>query len=146
MPKVPLPERGQPLDVSYLNTIAQAINNLAEEGSALAQGNNFHIKAQGASSLVSRKLYGAQLHAQYTDISVSDKQVEQILVEFNPQFSSIPVVTITQVDNGGGAFSLLSIKDITTSSCKFEVSGPSKNTGKVGFNVIAVGVPQNSRG
>lgn len=149
MSKVPLPERGQPLDVAYLYTLAEAINSLSEEGSALAQGNNFYFKGQGAPSLVSRKLYGAQVSAQYVEKEITNANEYIIPINFEPNFSSTPVVTATLVNptSSSGINGIVTVRNLNTSRCDIGfVKTSTEGSGKVGFNIIAIGLPQNFRG
>lgn len=146
MARIPLPERGQPLDLSYIYLMAQAINDLAGEGSALTQNNNFIMQGQVGGSK-SSKLLKSQTVGAYTTISATSvKSGDEYTstITFTQPFSSPPIVTATVVntsDTKSGTDVTLTIKNITatdvTVSAKFGTSGVST----IGVNIIAVGLP-----
>lgn len=147
MSRIPLPERGQPLDLSYIYTMAQAINDLSEEGSALAQGNNFILQGKDG-TLQSSKLYGSQIFAKYITISslsslnTGGEVTKQ--VDFTPGFSAPPVITATIVNAGNtvsGTDVSVVIQNITSSSAQITIKFGSSGLSSVGVNVIAVGLP-----
>lgn len=147
MARIPLPERGQPLDLSYIYTIAQAVNDLSEEGSALAQGNNFVLQGKDG-ALKSSKMYGAQVLGGYLTVSasgvVSTTNEYTQTYTFNPIFSSPPIVTATIVNTGdtkSGTDVSLVLKNITSSSFDVTVKFGASGTTSVGINFIAIGLP-----
>jgi hypothetical protein len=146
MARIPLPERGQPLDLSYIYLVAQAINDLAGEGSALTQSNNFVLQGQVGGNK-SSKLLKSQVIGGYTTISATSvKSGDEYTstVTFLQPFSTPPIVTATVVntsDTKSGTDITLTIKTITstdvTVSAKFGTSGVTT----IGINIIAVGLP-----
>jgi hypothetical protein len=149
MARIPLPERGQPLDLSYIYAMAQAINDLAGEGSALTQSNNFVLQGQVGGNK-SSKLLKAQVIGGYTTISATSvKSGDEYTssISFNQAFSTPPIVTATvqnTSDTKSGTDVTLTIKSITstdvTVSAKFGTTGVST----IGVNIIAVGLPSGA--
>jgi hypothetical protein len=144
MARVPVPQQGQPLDLSYIATLANAINQLSEEGAALAQGNNFIVKGRLNETAASYKLYGAQIIAQEVIISTggSDKGQEQI--NFSPyNFSSPPIVTATLI-GPSNLEANVSLENVTSASATVVVKFPTSENGSATVSIIAVGLPINS--
>jgi hypothetical protein len=147
MSRIPTPERGQPLDLSYIYAMAEAINDLSEEGSALSQGNNFILKDKSGVS-TSSKLYGAQVTGMYVTVAASSfnssSNESTQTVNFTPVFASPPIVTATIVNTGGttsGTDVSVVLKNITTSSVDVVVKFATSELSSVGVNLIAIGLP-----
>jgi len=153
MSRIPVPERGQPLDLSYIYTIAQAINELSEKGSALTQSNNFyHKSSNGGQSAYSSKLYAAQVYTTYleiaSDTTVNAGNEKSITISFPPEvtFANTPIVTATPValnDNEANKAVTVVLSNVDPSG--YTVTAKFGTAGKVsvGINVIAMGLPSN---
>ena len=147
MSKIPLPERGQPLDVSYLYTVAQAVNDLSEEGSAFTQGNNFVIQDREG-NLGSSRVYASQIVGGYikvTSLTPTNERNEFIQTfTFGKKFAAPPIVTATMVNNfktvAGTDVSLV-LQDITSTSCDIRVKFGTSGVTSIGVNIIAIGMP-----
>ena len=100
MARVPVPQQGQPLDLSYISTLANAVNQLSEEGAALAQDNNFILRGNTTSTPSSHKLYGAQIIAQQIRFTAGTSDTLEQTVSFSPyNFKGAPIVTATLADS-----------------------------------------------
>jgi hypothetical protein len=151
MSRIPVPERGQPLDLSYIYTIAQAINELSEKGSALTQSNNFyHKSSNGGQSSYSSKLYGAQVYSSYleiaSDTAVNAGNEKSLTITFPPEvtFANTPVITATPVAlNDNEANKAVSVILSNTGPSGYTITAKFATSGKVsvGVNVIAMGLP-----
>lgn len=150
MSRIPVPERGQPLDLSYIYTIAQAVNELSEKGSAFTQANNFFFKGAKSATLQSSKLYAANIYAAYTvvasDTSVQAGTEKVIPVSFSPDvtFDSPPVVTVTPValsENNANSSVALVISNLDASGFNLTAKFGASGKVSVGVNIIAVGPP-----
>jgi hypothetical protein len=147
MAKVPLPERGQPLDLAYIYSLAQAINDLSGENSALTQGNNFVLQGQVGGNK-SSKLLKSQVIGGYTTISSSSPisgNEYTATISFVQPFASPPIVTATLVNVGDTDIDTkLVIKNITTTDVTVSVKFNTTTASTVGVNVIAIGLPANT--
>lgn len=141
MARVPIPQQGQPLDLSYIAVLAEAINQLSEEGSALAQGNNFILQGRLSETPASYKLYGAQIIAQELILISGTSNIAEQTINFSPNnFASPPIVTATLI-NPSDPEANVYIKNVTSGSATVLVqfSGTENNSSAV--NVIAIGIP-----
>lgn len=135
------------MDMSYMYTIAKAINDLSDQNAAMSQSNNFIISNKN-SETKSSKIIGAQVYGQYITISSSGTtnaaNEKTGTVTFKPAFSSVPVVTATLVNTSSTTAATdtsLVLKDITTDSCTVVVKFGSSGLTSIGVNVMAIGFP-----
>lgn len=143
MARVPIPQQGQPLDVSYIATLAEAINQLSEEGSALAQGNNFILKGRLTETPASYKLYGAQVIAQEINLIAGTSSIAEQTISFSPyNFANPPIVTATLVNPSDPA-AWVYVKNITSGSANIIVEFPGSENNSAAVNVIAIGIPSS---
>lgn len=144
MARVPIPQQGQPLDVAYIASLAEAINQLSEEGSALAQGNNFILKGRLSETPSSYKLYGAQMIAQEINLISGTSSVAEQTVSFSPyNFSNPPIVTATLV-NPSDPEATVYVKNITSGSATIIVQFTGSENNSAAVNVIAMGIPSST--
>lgn len=143
MARVPVPQQGQPIDLSYIATLANAINQLSEEGAALAQGNNFIVKGRANETPSSYKLYGAQIIAQEIILQGGSTDTVESIVSFSPyNFSSPPIVTATLV-NTSDPESNVSLKNITSGSATIIVKFTASENNSASVSIMAVGLPSS---
>jgi len=143
MARVPVPQQGQPLDLSYIATLANAINQLSEEGAALSQGNNFIVKGRLSETPVASKLYGAQIIAQEIVFVAGASDTVEQTVSFSPNnFSSPPIVTATLV-NPSDTNANVSVKNIASGSATVIVRFPTSENNSASVSIIAVGLPSS---
>lgn len=148
MAKIPLPERGQPLDLAYIYAMAQAINDLAGENSALTQGNNFIIQGDIVGGSKSSKLLKSQVIGARTTVSssspISGGEYTSTITFVQP-FASKPIVTATLENIGDTDIDTkLVVKDITTTTVTVSVKFNTTTNSTVGVNIIAIGLPANT--
>jgi hypothetical protein len=147
MSKIPLPERGQPIDLSYLYTIAKAINDISDQNNSLAQANGIVI--DNGSGINSSRISGAQMVGKFITVSssssVNANNEHSEKVDFTPAvFATKPIVTATIENIGGttvGTDSSVILKNVTTSGCTVVVKFGSSGLTSIGVNVIAIGLP-----
>ena len=143
MARIPIPQQGQPLDLAYISTLANAINQLSEEGAALAQGNNFILKGRLTDTPSSYKLYGAQIVAQEISLLGGTTDTIEQTVSFSPyNFTSPPIVTATLV-NPSDAEANLSVKNVTSSSVTVSVKFPTSSGNSTSVSIMAIGLPSS---
>jgi hypothetical protein len=146
MSKISPPERGQPLDVSYIYNMAEAINDLADSNSALTQGSNFVIQRSEGDTQTAR-VYASKIVGQYQIVKTTSYErtiTEHTAIFQFDEFAFPPIVTATVVDLGNtssGVDVSLVIKSTTTQSCTIAVKFGSSGVRSIGVNLIAIGLP-----
>ena len=148
MPSLPLPERGQPFDVTYVYNIVQSINELYSQ---------IGISKKGYTSLTTTdsgpqqiKTSEAQIDLASVRVSTSSLQTAGTSLpwyhDFKKEFRYDPIVTATAYNRGNsdaGKDITVTINSITPSrvegSVKFNLGGETT----VSINVIAVGQPNS---
>jgi hypothetical protein len=145
MAKVPLPERGQPLDVTYIYQLAEAVNDLSTSISD-ATYNYTDVDVVGAEKK-SLKTSDTKFVGKYKSIAnnetVTAGQEKTYSVPFS-NFKFPPIATASIVNLSGttaGSNASVVIGSITTSEVQFIVKFATSGTASVGVNVIAIGVP-----
>lgn len=146
MAKIPLPDRGQPLDVTYLYQIASAINDISDEVSP-ATYNYTTISTRDAGPQVIQTK-SARIIAGYVDIVNNESVTAGSTKPFSFSYSSdfkYPPIAIATVVNGGtsdiGDDITVVIRSTTTSRVdgviKFNSSGQVTTT----VNIMLIGIP-----
>jgi hypothetical protein len=146
MAKIPLPERGQPLDVSYIYQLANAINELSTQVSP-ATYKYVTVDAAGVGKQ-SVKASEARIIGGYVDVvSTSTKNPSQevgFTYNFAADFKYAPIVTATPINTGktdAGKNVSIVLKSITTSMVEGIVRFNSTGDLSVGVNLIIIGIP-----
>jgi hypothetical protein len=145
MARIPVPERGQPLDLTYIYQVVNAVNELSTELSpSVYKYLTVDTPAAGKQSLrasEARFIAGFQ-PIQVTTVNAGNEKT--FSYSFPTDFKFAPVVTATLVNIGNtsaGKDVSLVITNVTTSSVdgliKFNTSGDVS----VGVNFIAIGIP-----
>lgn len=147
MSKIPLPDRGQPLDVTYIYEIVNEVNDLRNLISS-ATDNYAAIKVRDV-GIQRSKTAQVKINAGYFDITNNETVTANTTKSFNYDFDGMfkypPIVTATVVNNNANQTSgddvSVVIRNTTTSKVegvvKFLVSGPVTAS----VNIIAIGVP-----
>ena len=145
MAKVPLPERGQPLDVTYIYQLAEAVNDLSTSISD-ATYNYTDVDIVGAEKK-SLKTSDTKFVGKFKQIAnnetVTAGQEKSYSISYS-NFKFPPIVTASVVNTSGttaGTNTSVVISSITASQVDFIVKFGSSGTASVGVNVIAIGVP-----
>lgn len=149
MAKVPLPERGQPLDVTYLYQIASAVNDVADKIST-ATYNYTTIDTVGIGTN-SVKNTDAKFYATYQDVvtgeTVSSNTTKNWTVDFDSAFKYPPIVTATIVNRTTGEGSsigndvIITVTRVSTESASGVIRFNSSGNVTVSINLIAIGLP-----
>lgn len=148
MPILPLPERGQPLDVTYLYQVAQSINELYTQLGASQKG--YMVVDTPRNGPQTSKTSQSAVMGGYELVSPTSTQTEGTSMpwfhDFEKEFKYPPIVTATaynQARNDAGKDVTVTINSITTSkvegTIKFNVGGEIT----MGINIIAVGIPNS---
>jgi hypothetical protein len=146
MSRVPVPERGQPLDLSYISLLAEAINDMSAQ---LSPSNNRYVTidtpADGKQSTLSS---GVKINAAYVQVANSStvlagsEQTFQYI--FPAEYKYAPVATATPVNAGGtpaGREISVILKNVTTSRVDGVIKYNASGDVTIGVNIIIVGIP-----
>jgi hypothetical protein len=146
---IPLPDRGQPLDVTYIYQMANAINSLATQISQASDNyTTIYTRDAGKQQI---KTNSAKIVAAYYDVINNQRVETNQVIPFNLTYSDFkypPIVTATVVKNGTSeiAYDANVVLDSVTESrvdgkVKFYASGDNVS---VTINLIAIGIAQSS--
>ena len=147
MAKIPLPQRGQPIDLTYLADIANAVNNLSAQ---VSPSNYKYVTVDTpATGSQSVKASEARIIAGYKEINsnatVSSGNETPFSYTFSGgEFKYAPVVTASLVNVGNteaGKNVSVILKNITTSKVEGIVKFNASGDLSVAVNLIIVGIP-----
>lgn len=146
MSKIPLPERGQPLDVTYIYELAKSINDMSTQISSASY--NFTTIDNGSSNKETIKTSNAKIVGGYvsvfTNSTVSAGNERAFTYSFQSEFKFPPVVTATPVNIGNteaGQNVTVVLQTITTSKVDGFVRFGASGNLSLAVNLIAVGLP-----
>ena len=143
---IPLPERGQPLDTSYIYQLANAINLLSNE----LVGSNYNFTTIDTVSAGKQSVKTAQskIIGGYVEVanntSVNSGNEISFSYNFSSDFSYPPIVTATPINIGNTPAGNVSVvlKSVTTSRIDGTVRFNASGTASVSLNIIAIGIPR----
>lgn len=146
MAKISLPERGQPLDVTYISRLASAINDLSEASTpSLYKYFSVDTKTAGKQS---RKITESRVLGAYIEVSNDVSRTKGDTVDFSYDFSGFayaPIITATPQITGNatsaGKNVSVVIKSITTSKVEGTIVFNETGTVSVAVNLIIIGIP-----
>lgn len=146
MAKIPLPERGQPLDLSYIYQVASAVNDIASEISpSIYKYVSIDTPSAGKKNIRSSE---TRFVAGYLDIAtnsnVNSGNEKTFTYNFNTDFMYPPIVTATLINVGNtpaGQNVSVILTNVTTSSAEGIVKFNSSGDVSIGVNLIVIGVP-----
>lgn len=147
MSKIPLPERGQPLDLSYIYQIAQTVNELASQLSpTTARYTSVDTVSAGTQSVRTSdaRIVGGYLTVANNTTTSPDGE-GSFSYNFN-DFAYAPIVTATPILIGdtateSGKDITVVITRVTTNRVEGIVKFNTIGVASVGINLIAVGIP-----
>jgi hypothetical protein len=145
MAKVPLPERGQPIDVTYIHELTKAVNDLSTQiSSATYKTTTVDAGTAGPQSV---KTSEAKFIGGYVDVANNKTVTASSEVTFSFPYSDFkyaPVVTATPINKGGtpaGQNVTVTLTSVTTTKVDGIVRFNAAGDLTVGVNLIAVGIP-----
>lgn len=147
MAKLPTPDRGQPLDVSYIYQVVDAVNELSEQVStATYKYASIGTNAGPQNALITDTKIVAStidIYSTLTDVTPGltvDKSFNFSAGEFKypPIVTATPVLT-SQSQNGSNLS--VTIKNITTSRVDLSVTFFGTGKAALKLNLIAIGLP-----
>lgn len=146
MAKIPLPDRGQPLDVTYIYQMANAINEVSNEiSSATYNYTTISTRDVGEQVIQTR---ASRIVAGYIDIvtneSVTAGTTRPFSFSYPSDFKYPPIATATVVNRGAsnvGDDVTVVIRSITTSRIEGVVKFNSAGQVTTTVNITAIGIP-----
>jgi hypothetical protein len=146
MAKIPLPERGQPLDVTYIYQLADTVNQLATQvSSATYNYTTIDTVSAGKQNI---KTSEARLIGGYIEVAnnstVSAGNEKTFSYDFPSDFKYAPIATATAVNIGNtpaGQNVTVILKTVTTSRIEGIVRFGASGNLSLAVNLIAIGIP-----
>jgi hypothetical protein len=149
MANIPLPERGQPIDLTYIYSIAEAVNRLSEN--AVYSANKF-LSVDTPGSGVGRqdlKITESRVIGAYEEVTNAASNLQGSEIAFSHNFEAAgfkypPVVTATPVNISGteaGKDVTIVLTSISSSRVDGVVKFGTSGVSTVGVSMIAIGVP-----
>lgn len=144
--KLPIPSRNQPLDVTFISDIVQAINDLYDKVVLKISAYASIWTATGRKQVRSTELKfvtGQVIVTTGSDVSAGT--TKSFEYRFDTAFQVVPVVTATVIAVGSSATDAdkdaqVILTDISTSVIKGIVRFDTKGKSTVSVNMIAVGI------
>ena len=146
MAKVPLPERGQPLDLTYIYQLVDTVNDLSTQVSSATY--NYTTVDTISAGKQSIKTSEARVVGGYVEVAnnstVSAGNEKTFSYDFPSDFKYAPIATATPVNTGRTAVGndvTIVLNSITTSRVEGEIKFSSTGTMSVSINLMIVGIP-----
>jgi len=143
---LPVPERGQPLDVTYIYQIVKAINDLSTQVSpSTFKYVTVDTPNAGKQSV---KASEARIIGGYVQVTTSTTQTagssQPFSYNFPNDFKFAPVVTATPVNVGNtdaGRDVTVTLKSVSTSKVEGTVKFNAGGDTSIGINLVIIGIP-----
>jgi hypothetical protein len=146
MAKVPLPERGQPLDVTYIYQLADTINDLSNQVSSATFNyttiDTVSAGKQNIKTSQARIIGGYVVVANNSTVNAGNEKT--FSYDFPSDFKYAPIATATAVNTGNtpaGQNVSVILKTVTTSRVEGVVRFNSSGDLSLAINLIIVGIP-----
>ena len=145
MAKIPLPERGQPIDVSYIYQITNAVNQLSDK--VTATGNNYTTIDTPSSGKQNIKTSDVRIIAGTIVVSTGSQRANStktFTYQYGTNFKFSPVATATIVNTGltaAGDSATVVLTEINASSLSGLVRFDKAGNASTNVNLIIVGIP-----
>jgi hypothetical protein len=146
MAKIPLPERGQPLDLSYVYQVANAVNELSNDISpSVYKYVTIDTPSAGKQSVRAAE---SRIIAGYIEVAnnstVTAGNEKTFSYDFSTDFKYAPIATATVVNIGNtpaGKNVSVVLKSVTTSRVEGIVRFNTSGELSVAINMIVIGIP-----
>jgi hypothetical protein len=146
MAKVPLPERGQPLDVSYIYQLTNALNQLSDQVSTATYNyttiDTVSAGKQNIKTSEARMIGGSVTVASNSTVTASTTKT--FSYTFPSDYKYTPIVTASPINTGktsAGENVSVVLTDITRSSVNGLVRFNASGDVSVIVNLIIIGIP-----
>jgi hypothetical protein len=147
MAKLPTPDRGQPLDVSYIYQVVDAINDISEQISTATYKYASIGSTSGTENVLitdTKVVAGTvDIYSTLTDVTPG-LTVDKSFSFGTGEFKYPPIVTATPVltsQSQNGSNLSVTIKQITTSRVDLSVTFFGTGKAALKLNLIAIGLP-----
>jgi hypothetical protein len=145
MAKIPLPERGQPIDVSYIYQITNAVNQLSDK--VTSTGFNYTTVDTPSSGKVNRRtsevrMIGGSINVDVT--SVVAESTKSYTYSYGGNFKYTPIATATIINKGltpAGDDATVVITGIDASGLSVLVKFRKAGNVSLAINLIILGIP-----
>lgn len=147
MARLPLPERGQPLDLSYIYQVASTVNDLASAVSS-TNSKNFVLDSPDSSQKQSVKTSDGKIIGAYVELATDSDVIAgntELSGSYSFDFKFPPIVTATVRDRKGtnaGSDAFVVIKDVSSGRVNFVVKFRTSGKVTVGVNLVIMGIPK----
>lgn len=147
MAKVPLPERGQPLDLSYIYQLSNAINDLSNQLSpTTARFTSIDTVAAGTQTVRTSDARIVGGFVSVTNNSTTSPDGEGTFTYNFSDFAFIPIVTATpllteEVSTDSGKDISVVLTKVSTNRVEGVVRFNTIGVASVGLNLVIVGIP-----
>ena len=145
--RIPLPQRGQPIDVTYLNSLATAINDLANQFNASTYNYTTidTVEAGRQSTQTAQAMiFAGRVSVVSNEYVVKDTE-KSWYIDLPPGFKYAPNVTTSVINTGSsttGNLVVCTITNVSKSRVDGRVKYLSSGTASVAINVQAIGIPE----
>jgi hypothetical protein len=146
MAKVPLPERGQPLDVTYIYQLADALNDVATQVSSATY--NYTTVDTVSAGKQSIKTSDARVVGGYVEVAnnstVSAGNEKTFSYDFPSDFKYAPIASATAVNIGNtpaGQNVNVILRSVTTSRVEGIVRFGASGDLSLAVHLIIIGIP-----
>lgn len=141
MAEIALPDRGQPLDLSYILTVVNELNNLNRvvSNKAVNQSNIKYPDASGTTSIITSDLV---FYASSNSLSPKFSTGSDLTTRFDFNFKTTPIVTVSvNMISGTPAPIFAVLTNLTNTGCEVRLFNSGSITGdpRVSVSIIAVG-------
>jgi hypothetical protein len=140
MAKIPLPQRGQPIDFTFIYQIADTINDIVNNISSSSNNINISTTQNAGTQQVSSSHLGIDATKQ-SIVDASQKQQ----YTFSTSFAYPPIVTITP-ESTDKKDAVVVIGQVTNASVDYYVTFPNSKTTKnnsINVYIQAIGIAQS---
>lgn len=146
MAKIPLPERGQPLDVTYIYQLADAVNDLSTQVSSATY--NYTTIDTTSAGKQNVKTSEARVIGGYVEVAnnstVNTGNEKTFSYNFPTDFKYAPIATATPVNIGNtpaGQNVTVILKTVTTSRVEGIVRFGASGDLSLAVHLIIIGIP-----
>jgi hypothetical protein len=147
MSKVPLPERGQPIDVSYVYQLTNAINQISDQLTSV--GYNYTTVDTPSAGKQNVETANARIIGGSVVVTSGEDQARNSTKPFNYSYNNNfkypPIVTATVVNSGvigtAGAGATVVLTNVDQNSLSGIVRFDASGKASVSVNLIIVGIP-----
>jgi hypothetical protein len=144
--RIPIPDRGQPIDVPYLNLLATTINNLATQIDASTERytviNTREIPSQELRT--SDVKFFASYQDLFSEVDVRANETKEFIFQISG-FKYPPIAVATPVNTGTSTASNntnIVISSITNSEIRGFIRFNTSGKVSISVNLIAIGIPE----